>query len=120
MLDERDPFGAHSAVALATESADETAKVPTPAELLADAAQLAVTECTALWLDQLTDTGQLTPQQRARIAAEDGVPSLACVLRRAELAGLDPRQTLHDAVAERPLTGATNTTNVIYSWSTLD
>ena len=43
-----------------------------PAELLADAAQLAATERTAGWLDQLTDDGALTAEQRARIAAEDG------------------------------------------------
>jgi len=50
--------------------------VRTPAELLADAAQLAATERTATWLDQLTDDGLITPEQRARIAAEDGAATL--------------------------------------------
>ena len=81
----------------------------------ADAAQLAATERTAVWLDQLTATGALTAEQRARIAAEDGAPSLARVLRRAELAGHDPRQTLADAIADGPLTGAKNLTNVLYA-----
>ena len=70
---------------------------------------------TAVWLDQLTAAGALTPDQRARIAAEDGAASLARVLRRAELAGHDPRRTLVDAIGEAPLTGAKNTTNVLYS-----
>ncbi|WP_300007459.1 MobF family relaxase [Pseudonocardia sp.] len=115
LLDEHDPLDARSAVALATESAAQMGNVATPAELLADAAQLAATERTVRWLDELTDTGALTPEQRGRIAAENGAPSLTRVLRRAELSGLDPRQLLHDAVASCPLAGATNTTNVIYS-----
>ena len=86
----------------------------TAAELLADAAQLAATERTAVWLDQLTDIGALTGEQRARLAAEDGAPTLARVLRRAELAGHDPRQTLADAVTDGPLTGAKNLTHVLH------
>ncbi len=63
-----------------------------------------------------TSTPSVMPRhQRARIAAEDGAASLARVLRRAELAGHDPRRTLVDAIAEAPLTGAKNTTNVLYS-----
>jgi hypothetical protein len=89
--------------------------VRTAAELLADAAQLAATERTATWLDQLTDAAVLTPQQRARIAAEDGAASLTRVLRRAEIAGHDPRTELHKAITERPFDGARNLTNVIYS-----
>ena len=68
---------------------------------------LAATERTAGWLDQLTHDGHLTLDQRARVAAEDGAASLARILRRAELAGHDPRQVLHAAVADRPLDGAT-------------
>jgi hypothetical protein len=88
--------------------------VRTAAELLADAAQLASTERTAVWLDQLTATGALTPEQRARLAAEDGAPTLARVLRRAELAGHDPRQTLADAMTDGTLTGAKNLTHVLH------
>jgi len=104
-----------SAVATATEAATQAGSVRTAAELLADAAQLAATERTATWLDQLADTGAITGPQRARIAAEDGAASLTRILRRAELAGQDPRQVLCDAVADRPLDGARNTTNVLYS-----
>jgi len=105
----------HSAVAIATEAATQAGSVRTAAELLADAAQLAATERTATWLDQLADAGAITGAQRARIAAEDGAATLTRILRRAELAGHDPRQVLHDAVADRPLDGARNTTNVVYS-----
>ena len=100
LLDTDDPIATRSALAIATEAAQEAGSVRTAAELLADAAQLAATERTAVWLDQLTDTGALTAEQRARLAAEDGAPTLARILRRAELAGHDPRQTLADAVTE--------------------
>jgi hypothetical protein len=115
VLDDRDRPGARSALATATESADEAGSVRTAAELLADAAQLAATERTAGWLDRLTDDGVLSGHERARIAGEDGAASLTRILRRAELAGHDPRQVLHDAVADRPLDGARNLSNVIYS-----
>jgi hypothetical protein len=110
-----DKVQARSAVATATESATEAGTVRTPAELLANAAQLAATERTAIWLDQLADQGLISAGQRARIAAEDGAASLTRVLRRVELAGRNPRQALVDAVAERPLAGARNTTNVLYA-----
>ncbi|WP_281689924.1 MobF family relaxase [Pseudonocardia thermophila] len=113
--DGRDPIGARSALAIATESADTEGNVRSAADLLADAAHLAATARTARWLDDLTEAGHITPEQRGRIAAEDGAPSLARVLRRAELAGLDPQQTLADAVIERPLTGSRNTTNVLHN-----
>jgi hypothetical protein len=115
LLDTDDPIATRSALAIATESAREAGSVRTAAELLADAAQLAATERTAVWLDQLTAAGALTVEQRTRIAAEDGTPSLARLLRRAELAGHDPRQTLTDALSESPLTGAKNVTNVLYA-----
>ena len=115
LLDADDPISTRSALVIATESAQEAGSVRTAAELLAEAAQLAATERTAVWLDQLTASGALTAEQRARIAAEDGAPSLARVLHRAELAGHDPRQTLVDALGDGPLTGAKNLTNVIYA-----
>ncbi len=115
VLDERDRIDSQSAVAIAEDSAARTAHMSTPAEMLAEAAALAANERTVRWLDQLTDNGALTPAQRERIAAEDGTASLTKVLRRAELAGLEPRQVLHDAVTDRSLDGATNTTNVLYT-----
>ena len=103
LADHRHDDAARSALATATESVADAEHVRTAAELLADAAQVAATERTAAWLDQLTDAGRLTTEQRARIAAADGAASLARVLRRAELAGHDPRQVLCEAVADRPL-----------------
>ena len=93
LLDTDDPVATRSALAIATESAHDAGSVRTAAELLADAAQLAATERTAVWLDQLTTAGALTPEQRARLAAEDGAASLARILRRAELAGHDPARS---------------------------
>ena len=49
--------------------------------------------------------GTSPPQQRATLAAEDGAATLNRVLRRAELAGHDPRQVLTDAVTSRDLAG---------------
>jgi len=114
-LSDRDSLTSRSAVAIADESAAVAGSTQTAGERLADAAHIAATARTVGWLDQLTAAGHLSPEQRARIAAEDGAPSLARVLRRAELAGHDPHQLLVDAVAERPLTGAKNTTNVLHA-----
>jgi len=104
-----------SAVATATEAATEAGSVRTAAELLADAAQLAATERTATWLDQLTGSGAISTGERARVAAEDGAASLTRILRRAELAGHDPQQVLSDAVEDRSFDGLRNLSNGIYS-----
>jgi hypothetical protein len=70
-----------SALAAATESAQETEVIRIPAELFADATELATAGRTGRWLDQLVDDGHLTDNQRARIAVEDGGPTLARLLR---------------------------------------
>jgi hypothetical protein len=115
ILDTANTREARSALATAAESVDEIGHVRTPAELLADAAQLAATERTATWLDQLTDQGLLTSRQRSRIAAEDGAATLTRALRRAELAGHDARRVLTRAATERSLDDARNVSNVLYS-----
>jgi conjugative relaxase-like TrwC/TraI family protein len=115
LLHPDDTAGSGSALATATESATRVGSVQTPGELLADAAQLAATERTATWLDELAADGTLSIRERARIAAEDGAASLTRVLRRVELAGRDARQVLTDAVAGRPLDGARSVTNVVYT-----
>ncbi len=97
LLSDREPLEARSATTIAADSAQLAGSAQTAGERLAEAAQLAATARTVDWLDQLTIDGLLSPDQRARIAAEDGAASLARVLRRAELAGEDPRQLLHDA-----------------------
>ncbi|PRX47744.1 conjugative relaxase-like TrwC/TraI family protein [Prauserella shujinwangii] len=110
-LETADPT--RSALATATESAADMGSVRTPAELFADAVELATAGRTATWLDQLTTDGLLTSEQRARLAAEDGATTLTRVLRRAELAGHDPQQVLRAAVTEQPLEGARQLTSVL-------
>ncbi|WP_156515785.1 ATP-dependent DNA helicase, partial [Amycolatopsis regifaucium] len=103
-----------SALAEATEAAADNEAIRTPAELLADATELATAGRTQRWLDELVEEGKLTENQRARIAAEDGGPTLARLLRRAELAGHDPREVLDNAVTARTLSGSRQLTNVIH------
>jgi conjugative relaxase-like TrwC/TraI family protein len=111
-LEAADP--AKSALATAVESAEAMDSVRTPAELHADAVELATAGRAVRWLDDLTADGQLTVNQRQRLAAEDAGPTLTRLLRRAELAGQDPRQVLHDAVTSRPLAGARQLANVLH------
>ncbi len=112
-----------SALATADQSRAEAESIRTPGELFADACELATAGRTAGWLDHLVDTGHLTGQQRAQLAGEDGATNLNTILRRAELAGHDPRQVLHDAVTSRRLDGARQLTNVnrprFSDWSVL-
>jgi conjugative relaxase-like TrwC/TraI family protein len=103
-----------SALAEAVESLRDAESVRTPAELLADASELATAGRTARWFDRLVDQGHLTPEQRAQLAAEDGATTLNRLLRRAELAGHDPQQILRDAVTSRPLDDARQLTNVLH------
>jgi conjugative relaxase-like TrwC/TraI family protein len=103
-----------SALATATESAEENRSVRTPAELLDDAIELATAGRTSQWLDRLVDDELLTPRQRATLAAEDGATTLARVLRRVELAGRDPEHVLRTAVAERDLDNVRQLTNVLH------
>jgi hypothetical protein len=65
---------------------------------------------TVRWLDQLDDHGHLTPDQRARIAAEDGAATLTRALHRAELAGHDPARVLQHAIIERDLASGNSAT----------
>jgi AAA domain len=112
ILETADPQ--RSALAAAVESRREAGSVRTPAELLADAAELATAGRTARWLDQLAADGHLTVEQRVALAAEDGGATLTRLLRRAELAGHDPRQILTDAVTSRPLDDARQLSNVLH------
>ena len=103
-----------SALATAADSEAEAESIRTPGELFADACELATAGRTGRWLDELVDTGHLTPAQRTTLAAEDGATTLNRVLRQAELAGHNPRQLLGDAVTRRELAGARQLTNVIH------
>ena len=117
ILDTTDQVDAtnRSAVATAAEHTEHAGSARTAAELFVDAAQLAATERTGTWLDQLVDTGAITAHERERIAAEDGAATLTRILRRAEIAGHDPHHVLHDAVTASSLDGARNLSNVLYS-----
>lgn len=103
-----------SALAEATASATEAESVRTPAELFADAAELATAGRTARWLDEMVADGTLTDDQRIGLAAEDGAATLTTLLRRVELAGHDPHQILTDAIGRRSLDDARQLTNVIH------
>nr|WP_255426123.1 MobF family relaxase [Pseudonocardia sp. C8] len=115
ILDTADHTTPRAATQVAEDSAAAAASTRTAAELLADAATFAATERTAATLDRLATDGALTGEQRDRLAAEDGAATLTRVLRRAELAGLNPDTVLTDAVQRGPLTGSRNLTNVLYS-----
>ncbi|MEV4260570.1 MobF family relaxase [Kribbella sp. NPDC049584] len=102
-----------SALQTAAEDAAEANRLRTPAELLADGIALATAGRTASWLDELTDAGVLTPDQRTKLAVEDGAGTLQTLLRRVELAGHDPRQVLTDAIQQRSLHDARKISHVI-------
>ena len=91
LLDPDDTRATRSALAVAADSTADNSSVRAAVELLADAAQLAATDRTARWLDELAADGTLTTRARQRIAAEDGAATLTRILRRVELAGHDPR-----------------------------
>jgi conjugative relaxase-like TrwC/TraI family protein len=103
-----------SALATAVEAETDNRSIRTAAELFADAAELATAGRTSSWLDQLTADGILTPAQRSELAAEDGAANLNRLLRRAELAGHDPKSVLTDAITSRPLDDARQISNVIH------
>ncbi|MDX3003248.1 MobF family relaxase [Kribbella solani] len=102
-----------SALQTAAEDAAEANRLRTPAELLADGIALATAGRTASWLDELTASGALTPDQRTTLAVEDGAGTLQTLLRRVELAGHDPRQVLSDAIQQRSLHDARKLSHVI-------
>jgi conjugative relaxase-like TrwC/TraI family protein len=103
-----------SALATAVEADIDNHSLRTAAELFADAAELATAGRTASWLDQLTADGILTTAQRSQLGAEDGAANLNRLLRRAEIAGHDPKAVLTDAITTRPLHDARQLTNVIH------
>jgi conjugative relaxase-like TrwC/TraI family protein len=103
-----------SASTTAAEDAAEAANVQTPLDRVRAACEVAVTERTARWLDQLAADGHLTDDQRRRLAAEDGGRKLSPLLRRLEMAGHDAEAVLTGAVAAKSLDGSHEVSNVIY------
>ncbi|WP_406048299.1 MobF family relaxase [Kribbella sp. NBC_00889] len=103
-----------SALQAQAEAAAEAGHLRTPAELLADGIAVATAGRCARWLDELTEQGLLTEQERTMLAVEDGAGTLDTLLRRAELAGHDPRQVLTEAVTARTLTDARRVSYVLH------
>jgi hypothetical protein len=68
----------------------------------------------AATLDRLTAEGHLTPDERARLAADDAFGTLERLLRTAELAGHHPEQVLTAAVTARTLDSATSPAQVLH------
>ncbi|GAA2755881.1 MobF family relaxase [Actinopolymorpha rutila] len=103
-----------AATAEAEDSATRAASIRAAADRFADVAELATAARTATSLDRLVDDGVLTTAQRQAIAADEGMSTLARVLRQAELAGHDPHATLTAAVTARPLSGARSLASVLH------
>ena len=104
-----------SALRAQADAAAEAGRLRTPAELLADGIAVATAGRASQWLDELTSQGVLTQQQRTALATEDGAGTLATLLRRAEVAGHDPRQVLTDAVTAKELHTARQVSYVLHA-----
>ncbi|MBB6571712.1 MobF family relaxase [Kribbella sandramycini] len=114
LFDSSDERQQRSATQARDEYTAEATRHRTPAELLADAIGLATGGRAAQWLDNATINGLLTPAQRTKLAAEAGAATLTALLRRVELAGLDPEEVLTDAISRRDLGNARELSNVIH------
>ena len=78
-------------------------------------AQRVTAERTHGTLDALAAEGALSAHERARLAADDAMPTLERLLRTAELAGHDPDQVLADATRDdRGLTDAKSPAQVLH------
>jgi hypothetical protein len=64
-------------------------------------------------LDQLVADGLLSPENRARLGADQSAEHLSQLLRAAEQAGYDPLEVLRDAVAQRSLDDADSVAQVL-------
>lgn len=103
-----------AAIVEAEASAHAMGSVQTAAERLAEVAERQSVGRTAAMLDQLVDRGVLSGAQRVALAADDNTPTLARVLRQAEVAGHDPLEVLTGAVTERELGNARSIGSVLH------
>ena len=103
-----------AAIIEAEQNAAEAASLRTIAERFADVAEIATAGRTATMLDRFVHDGTLSSAQRATLAADEGIVSLARVLRQAEIAGHDPEQVLRGAIASRELGDARSLASVIH------
>jgi hypothetical protein len=95
-------------------SAETAGSAQTAGERLADAAQLAATARTVAGSTSSRSTACSRPSSgRGRRRGRRSLPCPRAAPRRT--GGEVPRQLVDDAVTERPLAGATNTTNVLHS-----
>lgn len=64
-------------------------------------------------LDEMAAEGVLSEADRARLAAEQGMGHLNQLLRAVEQAGLDPKETLREAIASHELSSAASVSQVL-------
>ncbi len=78
-------------------------------------AERVTAEHTSSTLDALAADGTLSPRERARLAADEAMPTLQRLLRTAELAGHNPDHVLADAARDdRGLADATSPAQVLH------
>jgi hypothetical protein len=70
---------------------------------------------TAVWLDQITAEGLLSPEQRVALAADAGAEQLSRLLRVVEQAGHDPQASLRTAITASSLDDARSLDRVLYT-----
>ncbi|WP_433504824.1 MobF family relaxase [Pseudonocardia halophobica] len=103
-----------SALAEHEHSLDQAASMQHHIDRLADGVTRVLAGRTAAHLDQLTHTGALTPDQRLALAADPSMDALDQLLRRVELAGHNPDETLEKAVRLQTLDTARSPAQVLH------
>lgn len=93
---------------------EKAAEVMTPLERLSAEADKLNSARTSHLLDLAAATGEITDEQRAKLAADPAMDGLARVLRQAEVAGHDPAQVLGRALQGRSLDTATSPAAVLH------
>lgn len=104
-----------SALQVAADSWATRNSTRTAGAWMADAAEILSTARTAGALDRLTASGQLSIEQRRRLAADPATGQLGRLLRQVEVAGHDWEEALDRAVTSRPLDGAESIASVLYA-----
>lgn len=96
------------------ETAEEDARSMERLDRLSDVIQTVNTGRTITLLDQLTEDGTLTDQQRAALAADENTRWIDHALRRAEIAGAQPEDVLREAINGKSLDGSTSAGWVLF------
>lgn len=109
-----DESGDRAALVEAEDSARVMGSVQTAAERLAEISERQSAGRTSAMLDQLLDRDILSEAQRCALATDENTPTLARVLRQAEVAGHAPLDVLTVAVTERELGNARSIASVLH------